>query len=117
MFSDQQKLGSEPLVCHRSRLASRFLQFNVLQIRRPRRRWSALITSFLFATGGVSLIRSSRRVRTEPVMYVGKRQPRFREGKGLVFKSRGFVGYLHKYKRATPTIIGKLHGTHPLEVS
>lgn len=37
MFSDQQKLGSEPLVCHRSRLASRFLQFNVLQIRRPRR--------------------------------------------------------------------------------
>jgi hypothetical protein len=38
MFSDQQKLGSEPLVCHRSRLASRFLQFNVLQIRRPRRR-------------------------------------------------------------------------------
>ena len=34
MFSDQQKLGSEPLVCHRSRLASRFLQFNVLQIRR-----------------------------------------------------------------------------------
>jgi hypothetical protein len=23
-----------------------------------------------------------RRVRTEPIMYVGKRQPRFREGKG-----------------------------------
>ena len=38
-----------------------------------------------------------RRVRTEPVMYVGKRQPRFREGKGLFFKFRGFLGYLHKY--------------------
>jgi hypothetical protein len=36
MFSDQQKLGSEPLVCHRSRLASRFLRFNVLQIRARR---------------------------------------------------------------------------------
>jgi hypothetical protein len=30
-------------------------------------------------------------------MYVGKRQPRFREGKGLFFKFRGFVGYLDKY--------------------
>jgi hypothetical protein len=30
-------------------------------------------------------------------MYVGKRQPRFREGKGLFFKVRRFVGYLHKY--------------------
>ena len=46
-------------------------------------------------------------------MYVGSGQPRFREGKGLFFKSRGFVGYLHKYKRAIPTIIGKLHVTHP----
>jgi hypothetical protein len=46
-------------------------------------------------------------------MYVGNGQPRFREGKGLFFKSRRFVGYLHKYKRATPTIIGKLHVTHP----
>ena len=34
-----------------------------------------------------------RRVRTEPIMYVGKRQPRLREGKGPFFKSRGFVGY------------------------
>jgi hypothetical protein len=42
-------------------------------------------------------LKSSGRVRTEPVMYVGKRQPRFREGKGLFFKFRGFVGYLHKY--------------------
>ena len=46
-------------------------------------------------------------------MYVGNGQPRFREGKGLFFKSRGFVGYLHKYKCVTPTIIGKLHVTHP----
>jgi hypothetical protein len=61
----------------------------------------------------VSFIRPSRRVRTEPVMYVGKRQPRFREGKGLFFKFRGFVGYLHKYQGVTPTVIGKLHVTHP----
>jgi hypothetical protein len=27
----------------------------------------------------------------------GTPQPRFREGKGLFFKFRGFVGYLHKY--------------------
>jgi hypothetical protein len=54
-----------------------------------------------------------RRVRTEPIMYVGNGQPRFREGKDLFFKSREFVGYLHKYKRVTPTIIGKLHVTHP----
>jgi hypothetical protein len=46
-------------------------------------------------------------------MYVGNGQPRFREGKGLFFKSRGFVGYLHKDKRVTLTIIGKLHVTHP----
>ena len=38
MFSDQQKLGSEPLVCHRSRLASRFLQFNVCKSERAVRR-------------------------------------------------------------------------------
>ena len=54
-----------------------------------------------------------RRVRTEPIMYVGNGQPRFREGKDLFFKSREFVGYLHKYKRVTPTIIGKLYVTHP----
>jgi hypothetical protein len=30
-------------------------------------------------------------------MYVGKRQPRFREGKGLFFKFWGFVGYLRKH--------------------
>jgi hypothetical protein len=37
-----------------------------------------------------------RRVRTEPIMYVGKRQPRFREGKGLFFKVRRFVGYARR---------------------
>jgi hypothetical protein len=46
-------------------------------------------------------------------MYVGKRQPRLREGKGLFFEFRGFVGYLHKDQGATPTIIGKLHVKHP----
>jgi len=30
-------------------------------------------------------------------MYVDKRQPRFREGKGLFFKFRRLVGYLDKY--------------------
>src|SRR5216683_2379753 len=85
-----------------------------------RGRWSAV---FRFAVGTPHPIALNsflsmdrfriRRVRTEPIMYVGNGQPRFREGKGLFFKSRGFVGYLHKYKRVTPTIIGKLHVTHP----